>query len=128
MLKPLLFWIDLETGDPKAVADIRQKYPELEIIFRSKYIDTQDYLDHHSREIDEREKFIVICRSYYASEKKSFVDISQLFQVCNSKNIHIGVYTGNRAEVLRKNPNPPKEVEIFDARTDLLAFVDRCLA
>jgi hypothetical protein len=51
-----------------------------------------------------------------------------LFQVCNSKNIHIGVYTENRAEVLKNNPKPPKEVEIFDAKIDLLAFVHRCFA
>ena len=37
-------------------------------------------------------------------------------------------YTGNRVEVLRKNPNPPKEVEIFDTTAGLLEFIDLCLA
>ena len=125
---PLLFWMDLETSDPRAVSDIRGKYSELEIIFRSKYSDAEAYLAQHSRGMDEREKIVVICRSYYASEKKSFIDIAQLFQACNFRNIYIAVYTSNRAEVLKRYANLPKDVEIFDARADLLAFVDRCFA
>jgi len=127
-LPSLLLWIDLETSDPKGASEIQQKYPELEIIFKTTYSAADIYFGQNAREIEQREKFIIICRGFYASESKSFLDVAQLFQVCNSAKTHLGVYTGNRANLLERNPNPPQGVEIFDKRHGLLAFVDRCLA
>jgi hypothetical protein len=123
----MLLWIDSETNDPKTENELRKDYPELEISYLSTYKDAEMYLGRHSRDIEEREKFIIICRGYYASESKNYLDIAQLFSVCNSIRTYLGVYTRSRANLLEKAPNPPKGVEIFEKRGDLLAFVNRRL-
>jgi hypothetical protein len=75
------------------------------------------------RDIEAREKFIVLCRGYYHNESKDFLDVAQLFENLNLGTIPIGVYTGSRKDLLQKAPNPPKRLVIFDRKYDLLAFV-----
>jgi hypothetical protein len=127
-LKPMLLWIDSVDNDPKTTNEIRKNHPTLEIHFISTYKDAEQYINQHLDEIQQRQKFIIICRGYYASESKSFTDIAGLIQNCNPGTVHLGVYTKSRTSLLEKTPNPPEKVEIFDTRANLHAFVNRHLS
>ncbi len=126
-LKPMLLWIDSVDNDPKTTNEIRKNHPTLEINFIATYKDAEKYFNENLNEIQQREKFIVICRGYYALESKSFTDVARLFQKCNAGLFHLGVYTKSRKSLLEKEPNPPQDVEIIEIRSDLLAFVNRHL-
>jgi len=126
-LKPMLLWIDSADHDQKATEEIRKNHSTLEINFVSTFHDAETYLNTNLHEIGERKKFIVICRSYYPPESKSFTDVAQLFQKCTPGIIPLAVYTRSRTSVLERTPNPPQGVEIFDTRKDLLAFIERHL-
>jgi hypothetical protein len=125
-LKPMLLWIDSSDHDQKATEEIRKNHSTLEINFVPTYHDAEIYLNGNLQEIGKRKKFIVICRSYYQPESKSFTDVAQLFQKCTGV-VPLAVYTRSRTSVLERTPSPPKGVEIFDTRKDLLAFIERQL-
>jgi hypothetical protein len=126
-LKPMLLWIDSSDHDQKATEEIRKNHSTLEINFVPTYHDAEIYLNGNLQEIGKRKKFIVICRSYYQPESKSFTDVAQLFQKCTPGVVPLAVYTRSRTSVLERTPNPPQGVEIFDTRKDLLAFIERHL-
>lgn len=126
-LNPLLLWIDSVENDKKVTDEIQKKYQKLELHFESTFHDAETYLNGNLHEIEDRKKFIVICRSYYPPELKGFTDVAQLFQKYTPGTVQLAVYTRSRASVLERTPNPPQWVEIFDTRKDLLDFIDRHL-
>jgi hypothetical protein len=127
-LNPMLLWIDSETSDPIVLNEIRKAHPTLDVSFTSTYSDAERYLKYNLRDIQERDKFIVICRGFYASESKNFVDITRLFENSNPGKNYIGVYTRNRTNLLAKIPNPPQGIDVFESRKDFCAFVNRILS
>jgi hypothetical protein len=120
----MLLWIDSPKNDPAAEDEIVKSHPTLEIKFISTYKDAAVYLYQQMRDIEAREKFIVICRGTYHNESKGFLDVVQLFETLNLGTIPIGVYTGSRENLLKKVPNPPERVVIFDRKSGLLAFLN----
>ncbi|CAF1166191.1 unnamed protein product [Rotaria sordida] len=127
LLKPLLLWIDIPHNDPQTTKEIQESHPTLEIIFKRTYKEAEEYLNMNLREIQERKKFITICRGYYIQEKKGFTDVAKLFEDLNIVTRPLGVYTRCKIDLLERTPDPPKNVEIFDEQSDLLAFVNNYL-
>ena len=82
----------------------------------------------NGRDLEEYEKFIIICRGYYAPENKSCMDVARLFSVCYSPRTHLAVYTRKRADLKARTPDLPQNVEVFEKREEILAFIDKCLA
>ncbi|CAF5004872.1 unnamed protein product, partial [Rotaria sp. Silwood1] len=122
-LQPLLLWMDSPENVRKETDEIKKRHPTLEIIFKSTYKDAEEYLQQNSRDTEEREKFITICRGYFAQEKKGFTHVAQLFE-----NLHLGtkplaVYTRNTNDLLKRTPDPPRNVAIFDKQNLLFDFI-----
>ncbi|CAF0905168.1 unnamed protein product [Rotaria sp. Silwood1] len=122
-LQPLLLWMDSPENVRKETDEIKKRHPTLEIIFKSTYKDAEEYLQQNSRDTEEREKFITICRGYFVQEKKGFTHVAQLFE-----NLHLGtkplaVYTRNTNDLLKRTPDPPRNVAIFDKQNLLFDFI-----
>lgn len=124
----VLLWIDSETNDPRTAKEIRAKHSKLDIVFRPSFASAQEYMSANARDLDDFEVFIIICRGYYADEKKSCMDVAQLFSVCHASRTHLAVYTRNRTDLKARTPNLPPTVEIFEKREEILTFVDKCLS
>jgi hypothetical protein len=125
--RPLLLWVDQEKNDPRLTNEIRQNHQGLEIEFKSTPTEADRYLQQNLRDIEGRNKVIVICRGYYESEKKNFVDLARILDKYNFRSVHLAVYTRDRAGLLERTPDVPRDVEIFNRRDDLLAFINRFL-
>ena len=125
-LAPVLLWIDLENNDPKTAQHIRVKYPQLKMVFCPTYAEADAYMGEHGRDLENYEKFIIISRGYYVSEKKSCSDIAQLFSVDSYSKTRMAVYTRNREELRKRTPNLPDNVEVCEKREEIQTFIDKC--
>lgn len=97
------------------------------MVFRPTFADAEDFARTNGRDFDDYAQLIIICRGYYAAEKKGCMDITLLFPVVDSPRTHLAVYTRNATEVKQKSPNLPDKVVICERREQILAFVDGCL-
>lgn len=126
-LPSMLLWIDNDNCDQKALDYIQKNHPILEIKFLPTFHEAETYLDEHLRDIEERKKFVAICRGYYAPESKNFIDVTRLFEPCASETFKLLVYTSSKVKLLEKTSKPPQGVEIFEKRQELLDFIDSYL-
>lgn len=124
LTKSLLLWVDSENNDLSSAVEIRMKYPSLDLHFREKYHQVKAYLEENLSKILQYKKVIVITHAFYRDESKSFLDVYQLFQPHQFKNLHVVLYTFNREDVLRRYPNRPEEIQIFTDKDVLLDFID----
>lgn len=106
---------------------IKNNHPRLHIKFIPTYEEAANYLSENAREIQKREKAIVICRGYYPEVKRSFTDIVRIFNDQIVGELPMAVYTRSKTVLLEKNPNPPRNVEIFDKGHHLLDFINKNL-
>ena len=120
--KALLLWVDNEQNDPEAVSTLRQSYANLQIQFVPKFSDVRPYMDNNLESIRAQARFLVICRGTYLQESKTAVDVANLLREYRVRSV-CAVYTGSRAVFLERVANVPDSLQIFDRRTDLLAFV-----
>ena len=120
--KSLLLWVDTEQNDPKAISEIRQNHPVLQIEFMPMISQARTYIGKNLELIRAQARFLVICRGYYAQESKTGTDVANLLNEFNIQTVCL-VYTGDRTAFLARVTDPPESMQVFDQRDNLLKFV-----
>lgn len=124
-LNPLLIWFASSDNDRIVVEEIKRNQPTLEIKYIPSYEEAVKFLSQNTREIQRREKAIVICRGNYPKDRKRFTDFVRVITNQIRKELAIAVFTSNKTVLLERVPNPPENVEIFDTLNDLLYFINK---
>ncbi|UJR12018.1 hypothetical protein I4U23_016196 [Adineta vaga] len=118
----LILWIDSADNDSIVVERLKTMYPQFQIEFTPTLNETRTYLDKNRKDIEQRSKFIVICRGHYSDESKNVLDVIKLLDEFNLS-ISLGVYTKDRLRLCQKITTIPNYVQVFDKREELIQFV-----